>query len=81
MIGQLSVCRTEVAASIGTAPTMCGRSRCSLSRQQVVEAAAASEDNWVGKDNYEPSHNVSPGFSTPVVKRSEEGDLQIHTMK
>ena len=60
---------------------MCGRSRCTLSRQQVVEAAAVAEEHWVGKEHYEPAQNVSPGFSTPVVKRSEDGDLQIHTMK
>ncbi len=60
---------------------MCGRSRCTLTRQQVVEAAAACEDSWVNKDNYEPAENVSPGFSTPVVKKSEDGVLQLHTMK
>ncbi|KAL0020070.1 hypothetical protein WJX79_002941 [Trebouxia sp. C0005] len=60
---------------------MCGRSRCSLSRQQVITAACVPDDRWKDKENYTPSHNVAPGHNTPVVKRDKQQELEVHTMK
>lgn len=60
---------------------MCGRSRCSLSPEQVVQAARVPEDRWKDKENYKPSHNVAPGYNTPVVKRDKQQELGLHTMK
>lgn len=60
---------------------MCGRSRCSLSRQQVIAAACVPDDRWKDKENYTPSHNVAPGHNTPVVKRDKQQKLEVHTMK
>lgn len=60
---------------------MCGRSRCSLSRQQVIAAARVPDDRWKDKENYTPSHNVAPGHNTPVVKRDKQQELEVHTMK
>ncbi|KAL0044513.1 hypothetical protein WJX82_010311 [Trebouxia sp. C0006] len=60
---------------------MCGRSRCSLSRQQVIAAARVPDDRWKDKENYTPSHNVAPGHNTPVMKRDKQQELEVHTMK
>lgn len=66
--------------TLDTATTcaMCGRTRCTLASDQVVRAAGTSR--WVNPDDYRPSYNASPGFSTPVVRMASEGP-QIETMR
>lgn len=58
---------------------MCGRSRCALAPDAV--AAAAGTPRWEGRDQYHPSHNVTPGASTPVVRLDPGGGRLLHTMR
>ena len=59
---------------------MCGRARCSLSREEV--RAEAQVSRWRDEDQFFPSYNSAPGHSTPVVKHNEkDGTLELHTMK
>ena len=60
---------------------MCGRSRCSLAPHQVTAAAKVPEERWRNREAYTPSHNVAPGHNTPVVKRDNTQELEVHTMK
>ncbi|KAK9817878.1 hypothetical protein WJX72_003558 [[Myrmecia] bisecta] len=60
---------------------MCGRSRATLSPQQVTAAAGVPLERWRNSEQYQPSYNVSPGFSTPVVRQSSAGKPELQTMK
>jgi putative SOS response-associated peptidase YedK len=44
---------------------MCGRSRCTLAPERVLQVAGASR--WVDRERYQPSHNLAPGGWSPVV--------------
>lgn len=59
---------------------MCGRARCSLSREEV--RAQANVERWNNEAAYEPSYNMSPSKSTPVLKQgTAKGERELHTMK
>jgi len=58
---------------------MCGRARCSLSREEVRAQAQVTE--WRDEDKYQISYNVSPGQSTPVLKQAGAAGKELHTMK
>uniref|UniRef100_A0AAV1ULA9 Embryonic stem cell-specific 5-hydroxymethylcytosine-binding protein n=1 Tax=Peronospora matthiolae TaxID=2874970 RepID=A0AAV1ULA9_9STRA len=46
---------------------MCGRSRCTLARQQVAEAAGVSPEEFIDGDKYKPVENMGPGRCGPVL--------------
>uniref|UniRef100_A0AAV1U5S2 Embryonic stem cell-specific 5-hydroxymethylcytosine-binding protein n=1 Tax=Peronospora matthiolae TaxID=2874970 RepID=A0AAV1U5S2_9STRA len=46
---------------------MCGRSRCTLARQQVAEAAGVSPEEFTDGDKYKPVENMGPGRYGPVL--------------
>ncbi|CAI5721073.1 unnamed protein product [Hyaloperonospora brassicae] len=46
---------------------MCGRSRCTLTRQQAAEAVGVSPEEFVDGDNYNPVENMGPGRYGPVL--------------
>ena len=59
---------------------MCGRARCSLSREEL--RAQARVERWSNEAAYEPSYNVSPSRSTPVLKQGTANEeRELHTMK
>ena len=59
---------------------MCGRARCSLSREEV--RAQANVDRWNDEAAYEPGFNLSPGKSTPVLKQGTvSSGRELHTMR
>ncbi|CAI5722929.1 unnamed protein product [Peronospora effusa] len=65
---------------------MCGRSRCTLTREQVVQVAGVAPEDFVNGDNYNPVENMGPGRYGPVLlqhggakvesERSEKTRLQ-----
>ena len=66
---------------------MCGRARCTLSRQEVVMAAGVlgvSPEGlqWIDEPSYVPSYNLQPGAATPVVRQAgQAGQVVIQTMR
>ena len=46
-----------------------------------MAAAKVPEERWKNRDAYKPSHNVAPGYYTPVIKRDKAQELEVHTMK
>lgn len=60
---------------------MCGRSRCALAPEQVAHAAG-THALWVGGEQYEPAHNITPGHDTPIVYcPSNDGPPMIRMMR
>ncbi|CAI5706802.1 unnamed protein product [Peronospora farinosa] len=65
---------------------MCGRSRCTLTREQVVQVAGVAPEDFVDGDKYNPVENMGPGRYGPVLlqhggakvesERSEKTRLQ-----
>ena len=56
---------------------MCGRARCSLSREEI--RAAAHVTQWQNEDDYNPSYNIAPGKNMAVLKQGVVPE--ISTMK
>lgn len=49
---------------------MCGRARCTLSREEVMAAACVGQDqatSWRDEQKYHPSANVGPGQTATQV--------------
>lgn len=65
---------------------MCGRARCTLSPDQIIQAAGTT--HWIDQNRYDASYNLSPGRFTPVVYQqkhknnntSQPSPRCIHTM-
>ncbi|GIM04147.1 hypothetical protein Vretimale_8755, partial [Volvox reticuliferus] len=60
---------------------MCGRARCSLTREAVLTAAGVPEPKWRDQAQYRPSYNCSPGSWIPVLKLGPDGARELQTMK
>ncbi len=64
---------------------MCGRARCSLSREAVTAAAGLPRnvplERWQGQERYRPSFNVSPGAWLPVLVLGAGGRRELRCMK
>ncbi|CAI8584480.1 unnamed protein product [Vicia faba] len=65
---------------------MCGRTRCSLRADDIPRAChrTTAPTRLLHIDRYVPSHNVSPGFNMPVVRRDEAAESEghvVHCMK
>lgn len=60
---------------------MCGRARCTLSREKAATAAGVPVDKWKDAESFEPAENIHPGMRAPVVKENEEGEREIQTMR
>ena len=78
LLGSLSRALKLDRLNPDTTCAMCGRTRCTLAPDRVVRAAGTSR--WVNPDDYRPSYNATPGFSTPVVRLASQGP-QIETMR
>ena len=46
---------------------MCGRARCSLSREEAAKRADLPEEDWKDIEKYEPKYNMQPGSSALVA--------------
>ena len=59
---------------------MCGRARCSLSREEAAKKADLAEESWKDIEKYEPKYNMQPGSSALVaVKKDGEVLSFYHT--
>eukprot|EP01025_Chloroclados_australasicus_P052575 TRINITY_DN6132_c0_g2_i2.p1 TRINITY_DN6132_c0_g2~~TRINITY_DN6132_c0_g2_i2.p1 ORF type:complete len:416 (-),score=24.81 TRINITY_DN6132_c0_g2_i2:1341-2477(-) len=72
-------CITQISLSVST--SMCGRARCSLAPSDLAKTVKIPEERWRDKDKFNPSFNVSPGFYVPIIKTSQDGQSELHTMK
>eukprot|EP01127_Copromyxa_protea_P022728 TRINITY_DN830_c0_g1_i1.p1 TRINITY_DN830_c0_g1~~TRINITY_DN830_c0_g1_i1.p1 ORF type:complete len:306 (-),score=46.65 TRINITY_DN830_c0_g1_i1:28-945(-) len=59
---------------------MCGRAANSLAPETIMGLVGVNEAQWVDKDKYQPSYNVTPGKFQPVLVVSSDGH-QLVTMK
>mmetsp|Transcript_10982 Transcript_10982/g.31018 ORF Transcript_10982/g.31018 Transcript_10982/m.31018 type:complete len:332 (-) Transcript_10982:538-1533(-) len=59
---------------------MCGRTRVSLNEQQLLTAVGGRQVQWVDRERYRPSSNVSPGTRAPVITVTSTGTWQLQTM-
>ncbi|KAI4374424.1 hypothetical protein MLD38_012421 [Melastoma candidum] len=66
---------------------MCGRTRCTLSADDIPRAChrpPAAPVRTIDIDRYQPAYNVAPGWNLPVLRRGDNtdgDDYVIHSMK
>ena len=58
----------------GVLETMCGRARCSLSREEAAKKADLPEEGWKDIEKYEPRYNMQPG-SNALVTVKKDGEV------
>ncbi|KAF1333541.1 Dc12 family protein, partial [Globisporangium splendens] len=46
---------------------MCGRARCTLSREQAAQEAGVAQEEFINGDKYNPVENMGPGRYVPIV--------------
>ncbi|XP_073221777.1 uncharacterized protein [Cicer arietinum] len=61
---------------------MCGRGRCTLRPDDIPTAChrTTAPTRLLHVDRYRPSHNVSPGFHMPVVRREDASESEGHVL-
>ncbi|TDH68502.1 hypothetical protein CCR75_005567 [Bremia lactucae] len=55
---------------------MCGRTRCTLAREEIAKAAGVAPEDFVNSEKYKPVENMGPGRYGPILlqKHREHSD-------